>query len=89
MVWVALPGPPLVRIHTMSKSWSEPIIDRNAQIRMVGPSSGMVMRRWVCHQVAPSSAAASLRSGETPWSPARNRMIAKPMYFQVSTTKTV
>ena len=38
----------------MSKSWSEPIIDRNAQVRMVGPSSGIVIRRCVCHQLAPS-----------------------------------
>ena len=36
------------------------MIDRNAQIRMVGPSSGMVMWRWVCHHDAPSICEASL-----------------------------
>jgi hypothetical protein len=62
MVVVALAGPPLVRIHTMSNSWSDPIIDRNAQVRIVGPSSGIVMLRCTCHQVAPSSCAASYKS---------------------------
>ena len=36
-------GPPSVMIQTRSKSWIEPMIARNAQIRIVGPSIGMVM----------------------------------------------
>ena len=51
---VAPYGAALVVTHTMSKSWSDPMIERNAQIRMVGPSSGSVMYHWVCHQLAPS-----------------------------------
>ena len=27
---------------------SPPMIDKNPQIRMVGPSSGRVIRRWIC-----------------------------------------
>ncbi len=29
--------------HTMSKTWRAPMMERNAQTRMVGPSSGSVM----------------------------------------------
>src|SRR4051794_3500422 len=66
-----------------SNTCSEPIIDRNAQIRMVDPSSGMVTYRWICHQLAPSIAAASVSSAGTFDRPARNKMMAKPVYFQV------
>ena len=44
---------------TRSNSCRDPMIDRNAQMRMVGPSSGSVMRHWVCQKLAPSIAAAS------------------------------
>ena len=73
----------------MSKSWIAPIIDRNPQVRMVGPSSGTVIRRWTCHHDAPSIWAASISSSGTPCSPARKSSTARPRYFQVSTTKTV
>ena len=56
---VALAGPPPVSTQTMSNSWSEPIIDRKHQVRMLGPISGMTTRHWVCHHEAPSSWAAS------------------------------
>ncbi len=36
-------------IQTRSKTCSEPMIDRKIQIRTVGPSSGSVIRRVVCH----------------------------------------
>ena len=36
-------GPPSVMIQTRSKSWIDPMIARNAQMRIVGPSSGSVM----------------------------------------------
>ena len=35
-------GPPSVMIQTRSKSWIEPITERNTQMRIVGPSSGSV-----------------------------------------------
>src|SRR5690625_7265085 len=54
IVTVAFAGPPPVRIHTMSNSCSDPIMDRKAQVRIVGPSSGIVILRCTCHQVAPS-----------------------------------
>ena len=62
----------------MSKSCSEPIIDRKHQVRIVGPSSGIAIRRWTCHQLAPSSCAASNRSVGTPCRPARKSRIARP-----------
>src|SRR4051812_17401831 len=66
-----------------SKTCNEPIIDKNIQIRIVGPSIGIVMYRWTFHQLAPSIAAASVSSLGTLDSPARNRMSAKPVYFHV------
>ena len=36
-------GPPRVMIQTRSKSWIDPMIARNAQMRIVDPSSGSVM----------------------------------------------
>src|SRR5215475_11920698 len=75
--------------HGMSNSCNEPMIDRNIQIRMVGPSSGMVICRWICHQLAPSIAAASVNSSGMFDRPARKRMSAKPVYFQVSTNRNV
>ena len=39
------------------------MIDRKIQIRMVGPSSGSVMCRVICHGVAPSIEAASRQLG--------------------------
>ena len=38
----AFAGPPRVMIQTMSKSWSDPMMARNAQMRIVGPRSGIV-----------------------------------------------
>jgi len=35
-------------MYTRSNSCSDPMIDRNAQMRRVGPSSGTVIRRWIC-----------------------------------------
>ena len=52
-------------------------------MRIVGPSSGSVMYRWICQYEAPSIAAASDSSSGMPWRPARNRITANPMYFQV------
>ncbi len=76
-------------IQTRSNSCSEPMIDRNAQMRMVGPISGRTMWRWICQYEAPSMAAASLSSSGMPWSPARNRITAKPMYFHVMMISSV
>jgi hypothetical protein len=86
----AFAGPPIVMIHTMSNSCSEPMIDRKAQIRIVGLSSGSVMRRVVCQADAPSIAAASRSSAGMPCRPASRRMIPNPMYFQsVDTVRIV
>ena len=89
IVAVASAGPPWVSTQIMSKHWIEPIMDRNAQVRIVGPSSGIVIRHCVCHQEAPSSWAASWSSSETPCMPARKSSTARPRYFQVSTRSTI
>ena len=85
----AFAGPPSVRIQTMSKICSEPITVMKPQIRMVGASSGSVMRRVTCHGLAPSMAAACFSSTGMFCSPASSSTIPKPRYCQVSTTKTV
>ena len=85
----AFAGPPPVRIHTTSKTCSEPMTVRKIQILIVGPSSGSVTRRVACQGVAPSMAAASRSSAGTPCSPASSSTMPKPMYCQVSTTKLV
>jgi hypothetical protein len=51
-------------------------------MRMVGPSSGTVISLWVCQYDAPSTAAASDNSSGMFCIPARNKITAKPMYFQ-------
>src|SRR5262245_33363231 len=72
-----------------SNTCNEPIIDRNAHVRIVDPSIGIVTCHWVCHQLAPSIAAASVRSSGMFAKPARKRMRAKPTYFQVKMNSIV
>ena len=76
-------------IQMMSKTCSEPMTVMKTQILIVGPSSGSVTRRVVCQGDAPSMAAASFSSAGMPCSPASSKMMPKPMYCQVSTTKMV
>ena len=42
-VFEAFTGPPRVVTQTRSNSWSEPMIERNTETRIVGPSRGRVM----------------------------------------------
>jgi len=58
------------------------MIDKKAQMRMVGASSGRVINLWVCQYDAPSTAAASDNSSGI-CMPARSKITAKPTYFQV------
>src|SRR4249919_2578728 len=60
----AFAGPPRVMIQTRSKSWSEPMTARKIQILIVGPSSGSMIRLVICHDEAPSMAAASRSSDD-------------------------
>src|SRR5664279_4171181 len=76
-------------MYTRSKSCIEPMTDRNAQTRIVGPSSGRVIQRWICQYEAPSMAAASYSSSGMLWIPASIRITAKPMYFQEMITINV
>src|SRR5256885_17212103 len=69
--------------QSTSNTCSEPIIDRNIQMRIVDPSIGIVTCRWLCHQLAPSIAAASMSSSGMFARPARERMMANRVYVQV------
>src|SRR5450759_6000662 len=60
--WVRSAGPPPVRRYTLLKSPNVQIIESSVQVRYSVRTDGQVMKRNFCHQVAPSTAAASNRS---------------------------
>src|ERR1700722_9530056 len=60
--WVRSAGPPPVNRYTLLKSPSVQIIESSVQVRYSVRTDGQVMNRNFCHQVAPSTAAASNRS---------------------------
>src|ERR1700730_6436648 len=62
--WVRSAGPPPVNRYTLLKSPSVQIIDSRVQVRYSACIDGQVMKRNFCHQLAPSTSAASNRSAE-------------------------
>src|SRR6266481_1921035 len=62
--WVRSAGPPPVNRYTLLKSPSVQIIESSVQVRYSVRIDGQVMKRNFCHQVAPSTSAASNRSAE-------------------------
>src|SRR5882672_3827669 len=60
--WVRSAGPPPVNRYTLLKSPSVQIIESSVQVRYSVRTDGQVMKRNFCHQVAPSTSAASNRS---------------------------
>src|SRR4030081_2186613 len=60
--WVRSAGPPPVNRYTLLKSPSVQIIESSVQVTYSVRTDGQVMKRNFCHQVAPSTAAASNRS---------------------------
>src|SRR6202140_764153 len=62
--WVRSAGPPPVNRYTLLKSPSVQIIESSVQVRYSVRTEGQVMKRNFCHQLAPSTSAASNRSCE-------------------------
>src|SRR5471032_1914010 len=60
--WVRSAGPPPVRRYTLLKSPNVQIIESSVQVRYSVCIDGQVMKRNFCHQLAPSTSAASNRS---------------------------
>src|ERR1700686_3805449 len=60
--WVRSAGPPPVNRYTLLKSPSVQIIESSVQVRYSVRTEGQVMKRNFCHQLAPSTSAASNRS---------------------------
>src|ERR1700730_9168777 len=60
--WVRSAGPPPVNRYTLLKSPSVQIIESSVQVRYSVRIEGQVMKRNFCHQLAPSTSAASNRS---------------------------
>jgi len=71
-------GPPPVITNGSSNSCMNPAEVMTARKRIVGLSSGSVMRRKIAHGVAPSTFAASYRTGLIPWSAARKTTMSNP-----------
>src|SRR5258708_17836503 len=68
--WVRSAGPPPVNRYTLLKSPSVQSIESSVQVRYSACIEGQVMKRNFCHQVAPSTSAASNRSCEIASRPA-------------------
>src|SRR6202048_2481218 len=62
--WVRSAGPPPVNRYTLLKSPSVQIIESSVQVTYSICIDGQVMKRNFCHQLAPSTSAASNRSLE-------------------------
>src|ERR1700686_2966802 len=60
--WVRSAGPPPVSRYTLLKSPSVQIIESSVQVKYSVRTEGQVMKRNFCHQLAPSTSAASNRS---------------------------
>src|ERR1700738_3118392 len=69
--WVRSAGPPPVNRYTLLKSPSVQIIESSVQVTYSVCIEGQVMKRNFCHQVAPSTSAASNKS----WGMARRPVI--------------
>src|SRR4030081_1030182 len=60
--WLRSAGPPPVNKKTLFKSPDVQIIESSVQVRYSVRTEGQVMKRNFCHQLAPSTSAASNRS---------------------------
>ena len=84
-VSVAVPGPPPVRMKTVSKILKASISRKRPTTTSNGASIGTVRRKKICTAEAPSTAAA--RKGPTGKAcrPARKASIMKGVHCQMST----
>src|ERR1700733_9463618 len=83
--WVRSAGPPPVKRYTLLKSPSVQIIDSSVQVRYSACIDGQVMKRNFCHQLAPSTSAASNRSCEIASRPVIRISVQNGSDFQMCT----
>src|ERR1700689_3352539 len=83
--WVRSAGPPPVNRYTLLKSPSVQIIESRGQVRYSVRTDGQVMKRNFCHQVAPSTSAASNRSAEIASRPVIRIRVQNGSDFQMCT----
>src|ERR1700730_1109667 len=83
--WVRSAGPPPVNRYTLLKSPSVQIIESSVQVRYSVRIDGQVMKRNFCHQVAPSTSAASHRSAEMARRPVIRIRVQNGSDFQMCT----
>src|ERR1700744_5901554 len=78
-------GPPPVKRYTLLKSPSVQIIESRVQVRYSACIDGQVMKRNFCHQLAPSTSAASNRSCEIASRPVIRISVQNGSDFQMCT----
>src|SRR6202045_3373088 len=83
--WLRSAGPPPVNRYTLLKSPSVQIIESSVQVRYSVRSEGQVTKRNFCHQLAPSTSAASNRSCEIASRPAIRIRVQNGSDFQMCT----
>src|SRR5260370_41967970 len=83
--WVGAEGPPPVNRYTLLKSPSVQIIESSVQVTYSICIEGQVMKRNFCHQVAPSTSAASNRSCEIASRPVIRISVQNGSDFQMCT----
>src|SRR5882757_5634065 len=83
--WVRSAGPPPVKRYTLLKSPSVQIIESSVQVRYSVCIEGQVMKRNFCHQLAPSTSAASNRSCEIASRPVIRIKVQNGSDFQICT----
>src|SRR6195256_5324779 len=81
--WVRSAGPPPVSRYTLLKSPSVQIIESSVQVRYSVCIDGQVMKRNFCHQVAPSTSAASNKSCEIARRPVIRIRVQNGSDFQI------
>src|SRR5579863_1651645 len=83
--WVRSAGPPPVKRYTLLKSPSVQIIESSVQVRYKAFIDGQVMKRNFCHQLAPSTSAASNKSCEIASLPVIRISVQNGSDFQMCT----
>src|ERR1700723_2980071 len=83
--WVRSAGPPPVNRYTLLKSPSVQIIESRVQVMYSICIEGQVMKRNFCHQLAPSTSAASNRSCEIASRPVIRISVQNGSDFQMCT----
>src|SRR3954465_6905430 len=78
-------GPPPVNRYTLLKSPSVQIIESSVQVRYSVCIDGQVIKRNFCHQLAPSTSAASNRSCEIASRPVIRIRVQNGSDFQICT----